>query len=148
MPSSIFDILNHITYHKTKWDDLTDEEKNAVNPYMLHRFISMKSEYIDLVNIIQRYQSTSIKTVYEFYSSMLPKQKTYFKYIKSSRKQDNEAIKNIAKYFSCSEREAKDYIEILDTEQVLTILNEIKGNDSTRTNRTTKKGRPRSKSVR
>jgi len=148
MASSIFDILNHITYHKTKWEDLTEEEKAAVNPYMLHRFISMKQEYLDIVNLIQKYQNLPAKAIYKFYCDVLPKQKTYFKYIKASGKQDNETIKYIAEYFSCSQREAKDYIDILDTNQISIILNEIKGNDSKGTNRTTKKGRPRNKSVR
>lgn len=147
MPSSIFDILNHITYTKTKWDDLTEEEQNAVNPYMLHRFVSMKHDYVDIVNIVQKYQNLSAQSVYEFYCNVLPKQKVYFKYIKASNKQDNDTIKGIAEYYECSEREAKEYLTILDAQQISIILSEIKGHDSTRTNRTTKKGRSRGKSV-
>ena len=147
MASSIFDILNHVTYTKTKWEDLTEEEQNTVNPYMLHRFVSMKHDYIDIVNIIQKYQNLPAKSVYEFYCNVLPKQKVYFKYVKASNKQDSETIKGLAEYFECSEREAREYLTILDTQQVSVILNEIKGHDSKGTNRTTRKGRPRSKSV-
>jgi hypothetical protein len=125
MASNIFTILEYITNDKRKWEELTEEEKNAVNPFMLHRFISMKEEYIDIVNILQKYQNISPKTTYEFYCNVIPKGKTYFKYIKSSSKYNNDNINSVSEYYGCSKREARDYIELLDDEQISTILNEI-----------------------
>ena len=52
---NLFDWLNEITYSKRPWDKFTDEEKSTFNTYMINRFISMDSNYIDVVNLIQQY---------------------------------------------------------------------------------------------
>lgn len=127
MASSIFDILNYIVGSKPSWDELTEEEQNAVNPYMLHRFISMNKDYIDVVNMMQKYQNSSAKSVYEFYCKALPKKKTFFKYIKSSVKYDVETLKGVAEFFGCSKREAKEYLEFLSNEEIDVILNQVNG---------------------
>jgi hypothetical protein len=54
---TIFDWLNEITSSKRSWDGFTDADKESFNPYMVSRFISMKREYIDIVNIAQNYMN-------------------------------------------------------------------------------------------
>lgn len=120
---NLFDWLNEITYHKRPWSTFTDEDKAEFNTYMINRFISMNSSYIDVVNLIQRYPDCPKRKVYQFYCDLLPKQKAFFKYIKASAKDDPETIKAIAEYYQCSTREAKEYINVVDTQNIKNVLN-------------------------
>jgi hypothetical protein len=120
---NLFDWLNEITYYKRDWDKFTPDDKDEFNTYMIHRFISMNPNYIDVVNLIQRYPNCSKKNIYQFYCDLLPKQKQFFKYIKSKIKDDKETIDKIADYYKCSTREAKEYVSILNEEQINKVLN-------------------------
>ena len=53
----LFDHVTHITQKQTKgyWDSLNETEKKQWSNYMIHRFLSMKMDYVDVVNEIQRY---------------------------------------------------------------------------------------------
>ena len=101
----------------------TDEDKAEFNTFMINRFISMNSNYIDVVNLIQRYPDCPKRKVYQFYCELLPKQKAFFKYIKASTKNDPETIKAIAEYYQCSTREAKEYTNIVDINNIKNVLN-------------------------
>jgi hypothetical protein len=83
----------------------------------------MNPDYIDIVNLIQRHPDCPKKKVYQFYCDLLPKQKAFFRYVKANIKDDTETIKAIAEYYQCSTREAKEYISIVDTQNVKNILN-------------------------
>ena len=105
---NLFDWINEITYSKRSWDNFTSEDKDEFNTFMIHRFISMSPDYIDVVNLIQQYPNCSKKKIYEFYCNVLPKKKSFFRYIKSSIKHDNDLVNEVAKRFECSTREAKE----------------------------------------
>jgi hypothetical protein len=119
----IFDWLNEITYSKRSWDQFTSEDKDEFNTFMIHRFISMNPDYIDVVHLIQQYPNCPKKKIYEYYCNILPKKKSFFRYIKSSVKYDNELINELAKRFECSTREIKEYLTIMDNEQTKKELN-------------------------
>jgi hypothetical protein len=120
---NLFDWLNEITFSKRSWDSFTSDDKEAFNVFMIHRFVSMDPNYIDLVNMIQSYPNCSRKQIYEFYCNTLPKKKTFFKYIKSQNKWDNEILGKVADYYKISTREAKDCITILPNKTLNEILN-------------------------
>jgi hypothetical protein len=52
---TIFDWLNEISYNKRPWSSFNNEDRESFNSYMINRFISMKKDYIDFVNTIQKY---------------------------------------------------------------------------------------------
>jgi hypothetical protein len=97
----------------------------------------MNSSYIDIVNLIQRYPDCPKRKVYQLYCELLPKQKSFFRYIKSKIKWDKETVDKIADYYKCSTREAKEYISILRDDQLEDILNV--GTSSTNKKRRNKK---------
>ena len=130
---NLFDWINQVTYNKQPWGTFTDDEKSEFNTYMIHRFISMNPDYVDVVNTIQKYPNCPTRLVYKFYCDLLPKKKSFFKYIKASGKNDLETIKAIAEYYQCSTREAKDYVNIIDAQLVKNTLN--LGTPSTKTKR-------------
>jgi hypothetical protein len=126
MPITLFDWLNNLTWDKKDWDSFSDEDKESFNPYLIHRFISMEPNYIELVNEVQNIPTTEKKLIYLTYKSLLPKQKKYFKYIKGSNKTNNDDLINkISEYYQCSTREAKDYLSFLEKEEILVILEEL-----------------------
>ena len=127
MVSNIFTILNYITWDKKPWDTLSEEEKNCIQPFMIHRYISMKQEYIELVNIVQKYNITP-KAVYDFYCELLPKRKVFLKYIKGNKKQDVDKLELLSEYLQCSQRELKDNIHLFSDEEIKEISNQIRGN--------------------
>jgi hypothetical protein len=123
MLNKFFDILNYVTFEKKSWDDLTQEEKDSVNPYLLNRYLSMNSDYLELVNYIQTISHTEKEKYYKIYSNLIPKKKQWLKYIKSSSKNESkELLEYLSKYFECSTREIKDYLKILDKKQIQEIL--------------------------
>jgi hypothetical protein len=122
---TIFDILNHLTLKTKSWDELTVEEKDCVNPYMINRFISMDKDYIQLINVAQKVSDK--EKIYKIYFSMLPKKQKFFKYIKKTKTKEysNELLEMISTYFACSHSEASSYIDILEKESIVSILKEM-----------------------
>lgn len=120
---NLFNWLEEITFSKRPWDSFTDEDKEAFNTFMIHRFVSMDSTYIEVVNMIQRYPNASRKHVYNFYCDVLPKKKAFFRYIKSKNKWDNEMLNKVADYYKISIREAKECISVLTDDNLNKILN-------------------------
>ena len=111
----LFDHITHITQKQTKgyWDSLNETEKKQWSNYMIHRFLSMKMEYVDVVNEIQRY-NLKPKELYKLYTNVLPKKKEWLKYIKGKKKMKHEKwlLEIIAKYYESSLKEAQEYAEI------------------------------------
>ncbi len=123
---TVFDWVNMITFEKREWDSFTETDQSAFNPFIVNRVLSMTKEYIPIVGMAQTYPMPNDK-LYDFYKDVIPKKKTWSKYIKSNLKYDTEQIETLAKYFQCSTREIKDYLNILEKQEIDVILNEIYG---------------------
>ena len=127
MAFSIFDWLKQLTYNKGDWDSFSDDDKKSWNNYMVHRFLSMNPDYIEVVNIVQKYQYLTDKQVYTIYKNLIPKRNVFLKYIKGKKdKTSAEDIKYLADYFECSTREIKEYIDIVPKEELANILDNFK----------------------
>ena len=106
--------LNEITLYKTPIEEISEESWEKWNSYMIHRYVSMDIRYIELVNYIQTIPYDNKQQLYNIYREMIPKAKTFFKYLKVNRKKKNtEVIEYIAKHFECSLGEAEEYLDIL-----------------------------------
>ena len=122
-PINIFTILDYLTYSKKPYEQLTEEEKNVINPYMLHRFISMNEDYVEIANLAQSFPPTEKEKIYKFYLEFIPKRKVFLKYIKSQIKTPNTKLLEIlSKYFKISTREVIDYIPLLGGSLIKQIL--------------------------
>ena len=106
------------------WDSLSDGDKKSWSNYMVHRFLSMKSEWIQVVNEIQKYWELAPKNVYQFYIDIIPRGRTFLKYTKSKKKSKVEkwAMEHLTDYFECSTKEVEDHLELLTKEQVTAII--------------------------
>ena len=119
----IFDWLKQITTEKQSWDSFTEEDKVSFNPYMVHRFLSMNSDYIEFVNLIQTIPYTEKEKIYNLYLYMIPRKNIFLKYIKPSKaKKEEKLLKYIASYYECSLGEAEEYTSILGKNGIKSIL--------------------------
>ena len=122
-PKTLFEWLNQITVTKTPPESFSEESWDTFNSYMVHRYLSMYIDYIDIVNYVQKINPTNKKQIYSIYREMIPKQKVWLKYIKSQTpKKNDELVNYIAEYFECSLGEADHYIDIIRETGVRSIL--------------------------
>ena len=123
---SIFDWLKAINSTKPPVESFSDKDWEVWNSYMIHRFISMNPDYIEIVNYVQEFPPQEKRMIYNIYKEFIPKNNKWNKYIKSKNKEPNkDLVTNIKNYFKCSAKEAKEYINILDTIDVDRILSSI-----------------------
>ena len=111
---SLFDHIKHITDVQSPnyWDDISDEDKKSWSNYMVNRFLSMKMEWVEFVNEVQKYQLKP-KELYKVYTDILPKKKQWLKYIKGdkSMKYPKWVYEIVAKHLEISLREAAGAVE-------------------------------------
>ena len=108
---SLFDHISAITSQQRSnyWDDISDEDKKSWSNYMVNRFLSMKMEWIEFVNEVQKYPLKP-KELYKVYTDMLPKKRQWLKYIKGDKemKYPKWVYEIVAKHLQISLREASD----------------------------------------
>ena len=123
---NIFDWLNNITLYKTPNIEFTDNDWDNFNSYMVHRFISMNQYYVEIADCAQSLMPTNKKEIYNFYKEMIPKSKTYLKYVKSQTKDySKELIEKIAEYYEVGAHEARSYIAVMKKDELTQILGEM-----------------------
>ena len=114
---SLFDHVNQVTsvQNPNYWDDISDEDKKSWSNYMINRFLSMKSDWIELVNEVQRYPLQP-KELYKIYTSILPKKKQWLRYIKGDKKMKypNWVYEIVVKHLQVSMREASDAVDMYE----------------------------------
>ena len=67
---------------------MSEEDKKSWSNYMVNRFLSMKPEWIEVVNELQKYKLQP-KELYKLYTNILPKGKQWLKYIKGKNEMDH-----------------------------------------------------------
>ncbi len=112
----LFDHIKWITEKQTKdyWDTLNDTERKRWSNYMINRFLSMKADWISLVNEVQQY-NLKPKDLYRLYIDILPKGKQWLKYTKRRKKMNypNWLLEIMTKDFKISISEARQHLDIL-----------------------------------
>ena len=123
---TIFEWINQILVHKKPWDSFNESDQKTFSPFIIHRWLSMDEEFIEVVNYFQKYAIGTLepREVYKWYSDFLPKGKRFNKYIKSKKdkKYDPELINVLVNWFECSKLEAKENLSFISKEEVNQIL--------------------------
>jgi len=123
---NLFDWLKEINYKKSSVSSFTDKDWDEFNAYMVHRFLSMNSDYLELVNEVQSLPPTDKKQIYSIYKEYIPKNNKWNKYIKSTVKPRNkDLIQYLTNYFQLSTREVKEYLQLLSNKEVIKILSQL-----------------------
>jgi|TARA_R110002153_G_scaffold243380_2_gene398684 hypothetical protein len=115
---TLFDHITNVTsvQNPKYWDRLEDADKKTWSNYMVHRFLSMNPNWIEILSEIQPYtQSLEPKQLYLALIGILPKGRYYMKYIKGKKtnKYESWLVDLVKQDFNSSIREAEDYCEIL-----------------------------------
>lgn len=123
---NLFDWLKEINNKKSPVGSFSQEDWDNWNSYMVHRFLSMDPDLLELVNEVQKLPPTDKKKIYSIYKEFVPKNNKWNKYIKSTLKQRNKELTEYLKgYFQLSTREVKEYMELLGDEEILRILSQL-----------------------
>ena len=128
-----FDHIKNLHTKQRSWDDFNDEEKKSFNIFIINKALSMNPNYLDIVNMVQRYTNNMLnpKEVFNLYFNLLPNKFRFYKWIKGTKDKNKEKYQILAQHFKCSSREAKDYMELLDKKEVNKILKLYKNDNKT-----------------
>ena len=123
---TIWNWLEEITYKKSPIDSFSEQDWGSFNSYMIHRFISMNSYYVELSNEVQTVLPTEKKQIYTIYRELIPKRKVFLKYIKGNiTKYNVDLMELLSNHFECSKKEAKEYFDILGKPKIKDILSKM-----------------------
>ena len=114
---NLFSWINELFVGKRDWDSFSDADKKKFSPFMVNRYLSMSEDFIPFVNHFQKYTIEVMphKSVYQFYCNLLPKKKTYLKYLSGKKEKTNDkVVPYIMEYFEVSKKEAADYYDIME----------------------------------
>ena len=114
----LFDHLNAITSEQDPnyFDKLSEEDLKSWSNFMVNRFLSMKSEWVELIaTLLPLSQTLQPKEMYKLYISVIPKGKYFLKYIKGKGEDKYEQfiVDLLKKEYDCSENQAIEYLEVL-----------------------------------
>ena len=112
---SLFDHIREVTaVQKVDYfDTLSIDDKKSWSNYMVNRFLSMKMEWVELVNELQKYKLEP-KELYKLYINILPKGKQWLKYTKGRNDMNypNWLINIVANDMEVSKQEAKEAVDM------------------------------------
>ena len=112
---SLFDHIKEITSVQKSdyWEMISEEDKKTWSNYMVHRFLSMKMEWVELVNELQKY-NLKPKDLYKLYTNVLPKGKQWLRYTKGRNQMEHPQwlINLVAVHMKSSKKEAYDAVEM------------------------------------
>jgi wyosine [tRNA(Phe)-imidazoG37] synthetase (radical SAM superfamily) len=116
--ATLFDHLKQITdiQNPKYWDTLEDADKRTWSNFMIFRFLSMKYEWVELIAELQPYlQEIPPKTLYLTLIDLIPKSRTFLKYMKPTKSEDYESwiIDLVGMKYEVSKLEAEEYVKIL-----------------------------------
>ena len=113
---TILDWIKNILVHKSKWKTFSETDQKSFNPFIVNRWLSMDKDFIEIVNIFQKYCFGVIENryIYKWYRDALPKGKRYNKYIKNKKQKSHKSwvVDIIKTHFEVSSLSAIEYIDI------------------------------------
>ena len=121
---NLFKWIDELFTKKRPWNSFSEEEQKKFSPFMVNRYLSMNNDYLPIVNHFQKLTIEVMphKSVYQFYCNLLPKKKTYLRYLSGKKEKTNDSVVPfIIKYFEVSKREAKQYSTFMTSNDVKTI---------------------------
>ena len=114
---NLFDHINAITTQQNPnyWNEISDEDRKSWSNYMVNRFLSMKMDWVELVNEVQKYPLKP-KELYKVYTDILPKKRQWLKYIKGDKemKYPKWVYEIVTKHSQCSMRESSDAVDVYE----------------------------------
>ena len=124
MIKNVWDWLKQINSIKADPESFSNEDWDHFTGFTIHRVLSMNEDFIELVNEVQKIPLQNKKEIYSIYREFIPKNNKWNKYIKPNIKQHSQdLLKYLSNYFECSRMEVKQYLDYLEDDEILRILN-------------------------
>lgn len=111
--TSIFDFLNDISQDKK--DILSEENESQLSPYMLNRWLSMRTDTLLYAQEMNQNFTLPKRMQYDYYLHSIKKMKRKFSYVKHT---DEDDIAVICEYHNCSKRQARQMVKLFSPEDV------------------------------
>ena len=130
--ATVFDWINELFVGKRDWDGFKDVDKKKFSAFMVNRYLSMSEDFLPFVNYFQKYTTEVMpaKSVYQFYCNLLPKKKTYLKYLTGNKyKIDDAVYECLVKYFEVSKKQALEYYRLMDKKDLKLLLKKFGKSD-------------------
>ncbi len=122
---NLFSWIDELFVKKRAWDSFSAEDQKQFSPFMVNRYLSMNNDFLPIVNHFQKLtiEVMPIGVVYKFYCSLLPKKKTYLRYLSGKKTKTNEkVVPFIQKYFEVSKLQASEYYNLMTTDELKLLL--------------------------
>ena len=123
---TIVEWINQILMYKTPWENFDESDHKTFSPFIVNRWLSMDNDFLEIINFFQKYSIGLLepRDTYKWYCDVLPKGKRFNRYIKGKKqtKYEKELIEMVCKYFEVSKKECIEYIELIDKEQLKSLL--------------------------
>jgi len=90
--------------------------------FIVNKVYSADAQFVFISNAINKKESHKLppKCIYDFYYETIPKNRKWLKYPKSEKQLEH--VKYIMEYYGCSEHNAKDYLELINKEELQDII--------------------------
>jgi len=137
---TLFDWLEQITVKKSPASSFNESDWGTFQPYMIHKFISMNVDYIELANYVQKIPHEQKQYIYTAYCNLIPKRKVWLKWIGRSKPTISPEAEHVARFYECSLNEAMEYIDLIGKRGVNEILAKM-GIDNTKPEKNERKPR-------
>ena len=115
---NLFKLIDELFTKKRPWYSFSEDEQKKFSPFMVNRYLSMNNDFLPIVNHFQKLTIEAMppSAVYRFYCSLLPKKKTYLKYLSGKKNKTNEkVVPFIQEYFEVSKLQASEYYNLMTT---------------------------------
>lgn len=121
-PPSAFDLLNDIMYGKEyigiNQDDIYDDSGlKSYSPFFINKGLSQHVDTVLLAGLINKASVTDTRMHHDFLMATVPPAKRYGKWAKVEEP-INDIDKTIAAHFKVSPLQAREYIKIMDKDEV------------------------------
>jgi len=129
---NLFSWINELLVKKRPWDSFSDEDRKKFSPFMVNRYLSMNDDFLPFVNHFQKYtiEVMSPKAVYQFYCNLLPKKKTFLRYLSGKKSKTNETVVPfIMDYFEVSKKQASEYYKLMTKEELTSLVKKFGKSD-------------------
>ena len=125
-PKGLIDHLQHLreVHNINYFDTLSNADKKSWNSYKICRFLSMQYDILDYVNSIQIYSELPPEQFYKICLAIVPEGRSFHPYVKGKKdgKWNKKLLTLLREHFQESERNVLEYLELMTTEELRTIV--------------------------
>ena len=128
---NLFNWIDELFVGKRDWNSFSESDQKKFSPFMVNRYLSMGGDYLQIVNYMQKYwMVTPHKSLYQFYCNLLPKKKTFLRYMNGKKQKTNQlVIPFITEYFQVSKHEASEYYDLMTKEELILLIKKFGKSD-------------------